>query len=419
MSNLNSNWLPFRAIGIPIAYRLVMMFTVGWLATGWIAVGSPIANLLSAQESATANSQAKKAGATTNNQKALPDSWWFFRGDAKATGFVPDSKLPEKLEVVWEFESDRSAFEGSPVVATGRVIAADLDGHLWCLDLATGKKTWSIETETSYIASPTLRGDHIFLGDADGIFHCYSAKDGKEIWKYESFAQIDSSANFYDGNVLFGSQDATLYCLDAKTGQEQWKHATDDQIRCSIVVAGDLTYVAGCDGRLHIVNLKDGMGTGEVGLTSVTGSTPANSGDHVFFGLEDGLFLCADVAKKEIVWEWSDPKKEAAIRGSAAITKEVAVFGTRGSQVVCLNLKDGKEIWKQKVDRKVDGSPVIVGSKVYVGDGAGKLLTMDLKSGETLQEIELIGSVLGSPAVVGDKLIVATDEGMVYCLGKK
>ena len=269
-----------------------------------------------------------------------------------------------------------------------------------------------------YIASPTLAEEGIYLGDGDGYMHLFDW-DGKEQWQFETRAQIDSAANFFEDNLLFGSQDSVLYCVKRKDGTEVWTHQTDDQIRCSIVVANDRTYVAGCDMRLHLVKLENGEGLGEVPLANVTGSTPATWEDRVYFGLEDGQFTCIDVQKKETIWTWQHESGEAAIRGSASVDGERVIFGTRSSLVVCLKMSDGSKLWEYETDRKVDGSPVIVGNRVYIGEGSGKFLVLNRENGELIQELELSGVVLGSPCVVGNRLIVATDEGMVYCLGSQ
>lgn len=368
-------------------------------------------------ETGTGESQAD-APAESDSALRVDGSWWYFRGNAQAQGFVEKRTLPDTLRVVWEFEAERTAFEGSPVLYEGKVVLGDMDGTLWCLDAMTGKKQWSQETDFGFFASPTVSEDGIFIGDSNGVFHCFDW-EGNPVWTYEAGAQIDSAANFYKDQVLFGSEDSVLYSLNRKDGKENWQHQTDDQIRCSIVVAQDRTYVAGCDGRLHLVQLEDGSGLGEVPLNAVTGSTPATWGDRVYFGLEDGQFVCIDVQKKEIVWDWRHATGEAAIRSSAAVDGTHVVFGNRASQVVCLNQESGEVVWQYEAERKVDGSPVIVGDRVYVGDGAAMFLVLELSSGELIQEMELSGAVLGSPCVAGNCLIVATDEGMVYCLGSQ
>src|SRR6185369_1479013 len=87
------------------------------------------------------------------------------------------------------------------------------------------------------------------------------------------------------------------YCLNAKTGEEQWTHKIGDQIRCSPTVVENRCFLAGCDGKLHIINLDDGKEVKEVDIESPTGATPAAVGDNIFFGTEGSTFFCINGKK--------------------------------------------------------------------------------------------------------------------------
>src|SRR5262245_38678719 len=73
--------------------------------------------------------------------------WPLVRGNALQTG-VAEAKLPDKLEILWEFKAD-DAFEDAACIVAGAVYAASYDEHLYAVDLATGKQKWK------YKAGPT------------------------------------------------------------------------------------------------------------------------------------------------------------------------------------------------------------------------------------------------------------------------
>lgn len=349
---------------------------------------------------------------------ATPVNWPFFRGDWAGRGYVGESKLPEQLDILWEYWEPKTSYESSPVVVGQRVVVADLDGMVRCLDLSDKSLIWKTPTKFGFIASPSIQDDRIFIGDLDGTFRCLRLEDGQIEWEFQANAQIDSAANFHGPNVLFGSQDSNLYCLNQKDGTLVWKHQTDDQIRCSIVVDGERTAVAGCDAMLHVINVSDGSGLAKIEVSSQSASAPAMVGDRAYVGLESGEFICADMKEGKILWTWSDEQREAAIRGCAATNDKVAIFGNRGNRINCLDLETGNPVWQISTKRRIDGSVVIVGDRAYVGDVQGNLLTISVSDGTILQTIELDGGIVGGPCVVGDKLLVATQEGYVYCLGQ-
>ena len=361
----------------------------------------------------------KIVGATTD----ATNGWNVFRGDARSSG-ASSTSLPKDLEVYWEFKVPKGAFEGTAVIAQNpdsleqTAYIGDLDGMLFAFDLETGRKKWEYKTPISFSASPAYRDGRVFIGDIDGVFYCVSS-EGKELWKYETGGEISSSANFFDGHVLVGSQDGHLYLLNAETGKLIWKHQTPDQIRCSATVAGDRAFVAGCDGFLHVINLNDGKEVGSVNIKSPTGSTPAVYGDSVFFGTEQAEFLAVDWKTVKDVWQFSDDKGQAAVRGCAAVNKDHVIFGARNRQVYSLNPVTGDVNWAVTLKAKVDSSPIIAGDRVYVGSTDGRFYVLSLKDGKTIWEKQFNGGFISSPAAAFGKLVIATDRGVVYCLGKK
>ncbi len=350
-------------------------------------------------------------------QSSAAADWAFFRGDAAGRAYVPQSQLPETLDVLWEYWEPKNSYESSPVVVGDRVVVADLDGAIRCLALREKQLLWKTTTKFGFMASPSICDGRIFIGDNDGVFRCLNLETGAIEWEFQANAQIDSTANFSDEFVIFGSYDSSLYCLRRTDGSLVWKHTTDDQIRCSIVIDGRRTAVAGCDAMLHVIDVSNGEKLTQVELTSQTAVAPSMVGTRAYFGMESGEFVCADMQQEKLVWTWKDDSREAPIRGSAAVTDDRVVFGTRGNQVICLNRESGETLWNLGTKRSVEGSALVVGRRVYVGDSTGQLLVVDLDSGQLLQAVELSGGIASAPALAGDRLIVTTQEGIVYCLG--
>ncbi|MDP7204129.1 MAG: PQQ-like beta-propeller repeat protein, partial [Pirellulaceae bacterium] len=181
-------------------------------------------------------------------------NWPLFRGNSLSQG-VASGSLVEKPELLWKFQVKDGAFEGTPAVVDGIVYIADLDGTLFALRLANGKKSWEYKIEGGFIASPAVHQKRVYVGDYDGNFYCVDATNGKALWAFKTQAEIDASANFYKDKVLIGSSDATLYCLNTADGTLAWKHEIADQIRCSPTIVGNRCFLAGCDGRLHIIDI--------------------------------------------------------------------------------------------------------------------------------------------------------------------
>lgn len=377
----------------------------------WLGASSDLAAEDASTNSADVGTKASTARANMQ--------WPIFRGDRLATG-VAKGSLPDKPELVWKFEVENGAFEGTPAILDGVVYIGDLDGEVYAFDLKSGKKKWTYETDSGFIASPAVKDGLLYVGDFDGRLHCLDISNGKLKWAFETNAEIDACVNFYKDNIVFGSQDATLYCLNAKTGKQVWKYEISDQIRCSATIVGNRTFVAGCDSLFHVIDLDKGEEVTNVPIEAPTMSTPAGQGDHVFFGTEAGAFFCVNwKGDAKIVWTFTDERAGQPIRSSAAVTKDRVVFGSRSKKVYALNPSDGKEVWRFAARQRVDCSPVVVGDRVFVGAADGRLYGLNLKDGEKLWEFEGRGGFIGSPAVAGGRMVIATDRGVVYCFGAK
>ena len=88
-----------------------------------------------------------QVGADDETKKKASVGWPVFRGNAQSSG-VATTTLPAELNVVWEFKVPQGGFEGTPLIVElpdGKktIYIADMDGKLFSIDFATGKKIGS------------------------------------------------------------------------------------------------------------------------------------------------------------------------------------------------------------------------------------------------------------------------------------
>ncbi len=352
---------------------------------------------------------------TDSSVKPGPD-WPLFRGDHLASG-VARGTLPEKLGVVWTFSVEDGGFESTASIVGDMVYIGSTDGNLYALDLDDGERKWAFHTELGFSASAAVRDGSVYIGDVDGRFYCLDAGSGRQRWHFDSGAEIDSSANFYAEGVLFGSQDGFLYCLATKDGKLVWKYESEDQIRCFPTVVENRGFVAGCDGRLHVIDLDHGREEAHVELDAPTGSAPAVLGDMLFVGTEGSALFAIDWRAAKVVWTYRGRKRNMPFRSSAAVTPRIVVVGSLDKSVHAVDPKTGRPRWTFATKGRVETSPVIVGRRVFVGSADGRLYALDRQTGRELWRFEAGGSLLASPAVAGGRLVIGTDDGTLYCFG--
>jgi outer membrane protein assembly factor BamB len=358
---------------------------------------------------------ATRAPAVSTRRQASAD-WPIFRGNSLQTG-VASTGLPARLEIRWKFQTKES-IEATAAIVGDTVYVGSLDEHLYALKLANGEVKWKYKGGP-FKAPPSIHGDAVYIGDEDGLFHCVDAAKGTKRWTFETGSEISSGANFAGDTILFGSGDEHLYCL-SRAGKLLWKfRVPGGPVMAAPAVAGNRTFVAGCDSKLHVIDILTGKETTSVDIDGQTGSSSAVAGDHLYVGTMNNQFLAVDWKKAKIAWTFEAAKRQQPFFASAAVTDRLVIVGSRDNTVRALARKDGREDWVFRTKGKVDSSPVIVGKRVYVGSLDGNLYVLDLAKGKPVQQVPLGNEVVASPAVAENCLVIGTRGGTLYCLGKK
>lgn len=358
-------------------------------------------------------------GATASDQA----DWPLYRGDAQAQACAPDRvSLPEKLEILWEKRLEKGWFPSSPIIVGDTVFIGSSDEGMSAYRLRDGEPRWTYPLPYGVFAPASYwegsgDGALLFFGDTEGVFHAVEAETGRLRWKFEMKGNIDNAPNLdrKTGRVLIGSQAGTLYALDAATGKPAWEYKTEDQIRCFPTIAGRRCFIAGCDSRLHLVDLDRGEAVARLELDAPTGSTPTVHGDRVFFGTEGNEIFAVNWKKAEILWRF---KGTHAFRGPAACRDGLVVCSGMDRTVRALDMETGEERWYFRAKRTMEYSgPVLAGDRVFVPCSDSFLYVLDLKTGKKRDALELPGKLLGCPAVVDGRIVLGTDDGVLVCLG--
>jgi len=370
-------------------------------------------------------------------EAAPADAWPMARGGAAGTG-RSQATLRLPLAEAWRRRFDKASFGAVPVIAAGTVYLGDLDGTFQALRLDTGATSWSFKAEAAGFpsaAAVSVAPDRplVVVGDDTGVVRAFDRATGTVAWEYETEGEISggptllaggAAGDAVGGRVLVGSQDASLSCLRLADGTVLWKHSIADQIRCSPTVArsaaGDRVFLAGCDGKLHVIDADRGGGLAAVPIDGPTGTTPAAAGDRVFFGTEGGGLFAIDFLKADVAWRGQAAVSGQSYRSSAAIAGDLVVIGSRGKAVEAFARADGARRWRHPMRGRVDASPIVLTtddgrSVVVVADAAGKIAILDAATGAPVWEFDAGGGFSAGAAVAAGRLVIASEDGTVWC----
>jgi eukaryotic-like serine/threonine-protein kinase len=73
------------------------------------------------------------------------------------------------------YRRDTRPLLSSPTIAGDKVFFGSADGHLYGLDLATGKKLWSFAVGAPVMSTPTISGNALFVAAYDGRLYAFTA----------------------------------------------------------------------------------------------------------------------------------------------------------------------------------------------------------------------------------------------------
>jgi outer membrane protein assembly factor BamB len=366
------------------------------------------------------------------------ESWPSFRNGSGLRG-VATSPLPEKLELLWEIET-QDGVQSTAAIDAGRVYIGTTEGQLLCLDLSDGREIWrrrSIESADpkdfamGFIAPITLSPTIVYAGDEEGVLHAVSRETGKPLWKFPTNGLIKGGATLLpDGRVMIGSHGGHLYGLTADTGEQVWDVPTQGPVNGSQALAGQYTFVTGCDKPvLRIVDVAAGTQHAEATMNDPRDArnaflliaSPAVEGDVLYFGTDGGEVVAFNWRKQEFAWINSDEERAGQIDSSPALTDQHVVIGTGDRRLLCLDKATGKERWQFETRGAITGSPVVVGERAFFGSADRNLYGVNIHDGAEVWKFNAGQRFSASPAVGEGRLVIGADQsgGKIYCFGAK
>lgn len=383
-----------------------------------------------ADDASATKSKSAASSKTLDSHVSTLDSWTSFRNGNEQRG-IASGKLPDKLELLWKHEAGEMVASTAAIV-DGRVYAASLKGEVFCLDLKTGKRLWTYQSKENakpnefqpgFKASPTVTADGVYLGDEEGVFHAIDRATGKKKWTFETGGEIVSSASVLpdQDKIIFGSYDNSLYCLKLSDGTKVWQFQTEGMVNCSPAIAGDFTFVTGCDEHLRVIDIRTGKQEKDMPLGTYLIASPAVARNWLFVGTYASEVVAVDWKAEKTIWSYKDEAREFPYHSSAAVSDEFVVVGGRDKRLHCIDRKTGTKVWTFNTKAKVDSSPVIVGDRVFVGSDDKTIYGLRLADGSELWRFAADGPVSASPAVAEGCLVIGTESkaGTIYCFGAK
>lgn len=295
--------------------------------------------------------------------------------------------------------------------------------------------------------SPVTDGQHVWVHFGTGDLACYDFA-GKQIWAF-NFTERYGPYTIWWGHanspVLFGDLLISVCMQDPKgngqsyvvahdklTGKEKWlqKRLTGAKEEPADSYTTPLLYTH--DGRTEVIvfggNVLDAYDpvTGErlwqcdafKGNRVISGPTLAGDTVYAIQGMKGPVFAIKAGGKESsearVRWKYPGATPDAS---TPVVTGGLLFMVNNAGVAYCLDAKDGRELWKQRLSDQHRASPLAAGGKIYFLGKDGKATIVDAgREYKVLATCELGEEIIASPAAAHGALFLRT-KGHLYRIG--
>jgi len=194
-------------------------------------------------------------------------------------------------------------------------------------------------------------------------------------------------------------------------------------IQCGITIAGDRTMLAGCDGHLHVVDIRTGKIALKIDVGAPTLCTPAVVGTVAYVGTTGGDLRAVDTISGKELWNYM-PERSSELRSSAAANDSTLFVGGRDKLLHAIDRKKGTKRWTFATKKYIDASPIIANDStgralVLLGSEDGIFYAISATDGSEVSRFEVGDRISASAAAADGRIVVGTENGQLICFGNK
>lgn len=136
-------------------------------------------------------------------------------------------------------------------------------------------------------------------------------------------------------------------------------------------------------------------------------STPVIVGEHVYVGLVSGDLLCLNLSDGKEVWKYqtlpnAKPNElPPAFMAPIAATGTLILAGDQEGLFHAIDRATGKKVWTHEDGGEFVGGPNLYKDRVIVGSHKGQLTCLDQATGTQLWKYDTGGPINGTPTIAG------------------
>ncbi len=339
--------------------------------------------------------------------------------EGEALNPAPEAVLKETKEVTGEVslvEAWKKGFDhpvtSSPSFCGGRIFFGCRDGALYAYS-PEGEMLWQYKSGGGIGASPFCIGDRVVSANYNGDIFCLDSGSGAELWTFAASDKIVGTPQIRGDLVVVGTMEGNLIALGLEDGSRRWAKKIGEAVWASATIGKDYVLAATTEGSL--VKLDHG---GKIIWTAKPGggirSAPAcmDSRDLIVFGTKDNYLYAYSLSEGNLMWRHLCGGE---INAPPISNGSEILVGCDDGHLYALTIS-GQRKWRRSLGGTVLSRPYIMEDVVFVTTYSSKIYAIDIASGEIRSEYSTSSPVYSSPLVTGDRVFFGSNGGVFYSL---
>ncbi len=316
-----------------------------------------------------------------------------------------------------------------PLVADGRVFAAERRGGVKAFDARSGDEIWEAETNTPISGGPGGGEGLVLVGSGNGDVVALSMATGEEKWRTKVSSEVLAAPAAANGVVVTRTADGKLFGLSVEDGSRLWVYDRSVPVltlrgtSMPVLVSG--AAVSGFDGgQLVAVSLENGQTLWESRIAMPRGRSelerlvdidadPLVADSVVYAVTYQGRIAALDLFSGNIIWQ-----RDMSSYAGLGLQNEIVYVTDADSFVWALDRRNSASIWRQdKLKARQLTAPLGFGPFVVVGDFEGYVHWLDREDGRMLARTRVDSSgIIAAPVAYRDIVLIYGKGGTLTAL---
>lgn len=385
----------------------------------------------------------------------MGNAWTQFRIDS-----TNNAVIDGKLSTTWKVVTG-GPISASPAIADGVLYVGNNTGHLFAIDVTSGRTLWTRHVNNPIMSAPIVYDDLVivgegneqsiggtatqplYIGTGESAMLAFERRTGTLRWRTSMSGSAMPTGAIIGGFLLHHNGAGWVAAFDPATGTRRFsRNLRSIASMSAILPIGSNRFITSgvMNNAVFALNASDGRTIWHAKFPSIASGIgdcpPVSDGKNVYCNymmpLPPNQYTIAtqpatqhvyalDVETGTTRWDVNmetgilSPRNEASI---PLLAEGMLYCGNAvANWMHAFDPKSGHLLWHTGTHAPVKGGLVYADGIIYFGDLKGYLWALDARTGAVVGDKKMpSGFNVGSPVLVGKTLVIGSRTGSVYAL---